>query len=97
MYVHLSRSKPVSDNQCQKTLQMYVMIYRALFTSIYIEKIKNPNFSLFQFDLRIVQSQKMCKKYDKDDKLDLTTAKIIHKKSYKILDLLVAVHKYHRI
>ena len=70
----------------------YVIIHRALFTSIYIAKIKNPNFSLFQFDLRI-QSQKMCKKYDKNEKLDLTTAKIIHKKSYKILGLLVAVHR----
>ena len=29
----------------------------------------------------------MCKKYDKNDKVDLTTAKIIHKKSYKILGL----------
>ena len=33
----------------------------------------------------------MCKRYDKNDKVDLTTAKIIHKKSYKILGLL-AVH-----
>lgn len=38
----------------------------------------------------------MCKKYDKNDKVDLTTAKIIHKKSYKILGLL-AVHTYHRV
>ena len=73
----------------QKTLQMYVIIYRALLTSIYIAKIENPNFRLFQFDLRIqLLSQKMCEKYNKNDKLDLTTAKIIHKKSYKILGLL---------
>ena len=67
-----------------KTLQMYLfnlMIYRALFISIYISKIGNPNFRPFQFDLR-TRSQKMCEKYDKNDKLDLTTAKIIHKKSY---------------
>ena len=78
-----------------KTLQMYVMIYRALFTSIYISKIGNPNFRPFQFDLR-TRSQKMCEKYDKNDKLDLTTAMIIHKKSYKMLGLL-AVHTYRRV
>ena len=33
----------------------------------------------------------MCEKYDKNDKLDLTTAKIILKNSCKILGLL-AVH-----
>ena len=71
---------------------LYEKIQRALFTSIYIAKIENPNFKLFQIDLRI-QSKKMCKKYDKNDKVDLTTAKIIHKKSYKILGLL-AVHTY---